>query len=163
MEHSPPAHAGCARDHSRDLRLRTLGTRERGRICFRAGAGDGTGAVSLYAISDSGCGGGPLADANFLVLSDFAGTREARALDVLGLGRRMRPECADQGIDRFGLSRRSDWTLPVADRKPTAPAETAPGFECARIPGHRCALAHSGGVAQSGAGKCARIFVVLLC
>jgi hypothetical protein len=91
-----------------------------------------------------------------------AGASEAGALDLLGTRRRVRAQRAHQGIDRTGVSGGSDRALSAADWEFAALAEAASVFERAGVSRDRCAVAHSGRAAKSGAGPRARISLVLL-
>ena len=133
VEHAPSARARRAGDDSLHLRFGPLGFGRRGRIRFRAGAGDRARTVSFYALSDSRRGRRPLADPDLLAFSGIAGAREACALDLLGTRRRVRAQRADQGTDRTGVSGRSDRALSAADGKSAALAQAAPGFERAGV------------------------------
>ena len=48
------------------------------------GAGDRARAISIHAISDSGCGGGSVVDADVLAFSDIAGTGKAGRAGLVG-------------------------------------------------------------------------------
>ena len=116
---------------------------------------------------DSGRGRRSVVDPDLLAFSGVAGANEVRPneagpLDLLGTRRRMRPQRPHQGVDRTGVSGRSNRALSAADRKFAALAETAPGFERAGVFRHRRAVAHSGRAAKSGAGPRSRISLVLL-
>src|SRR5208282_3754176 len=96
----------------------------RRRIRFGAGAGDRPRTVSFHALSDSRRRGGPLADSDVLAFSGFAGANETRpteagALDLLGTRGHVRAQRAHQGIDRAGVSSRSNRALSAADAKST--------------------------------------------
>lgn len=98
----------------------------------------------------------------FWLFSGVAGASQAGALDLLGTGRSVRAQRSYQGTDRAGVSHRRDRALPSADGKSAALAKAAPAVGHAGVSRGRRAVAHSGTAAKSGAGKRARISLVLL-
>src|SRR5262249_57711234 len=86
----------------------------------------------------------------------------AFAWDVLGIGRNMRAERIDQGLNRACISGRRHWALSPADRKSATHLEVAARLQHYYLSGSCCALAYPGGNSESSTRTGARIFLVLL-
>ncbi len=120
MEYPLPAHARRADDDSGDLRVGAMGARKRGRLRFGTGAGDRARSISIHTISDSGCGGGSVVDADVLAFSNIAGAGKAGPLDLLGNCHSLRAQRFNQRTDRLGVSDRRHRALSVTDWQPAA-------------------------------------------
>ena len=97
----------------------------------------------------------------WLFLESLEQTRPSRAV-CWGLAAVCALNVLTERADWTGVSGGRDRALPAADGKLAASAPTAAGLEHIGFSCGRRAVAHSGGVTQSGAGPCARIPVVLL-
>src|SRR5208282_2031776 len=126
------------------------------------GAGHIGRPVYFHTFSDSRCTRRAVAYDRVLLFFAVARGRTALASDLLGISRDVRLECAHERPDRPGFSCRSARALFAAHAEFATRPETASGFEHAGVFRARRALAHSSGAAKSGAGRGARISVVLL-